>query len=262
MVDVAAHLGCDLAALRDVHLIPRVGEDNVLVSFDRQERATPTPFYKAVAEAARDCGAKTVVFDSQHDLFGGNEVSRVQARTFIGYLRRLALAIDGAVILTAHPSVAGMATGTGTSGSTAWSNAVRSRLYLTRPEYELADDSIRILKTMKQNYGARRDGIELRWENGVFIRTASVTSDPFGEASAAFLDCLDLLTGQGRFVSPSVNSATYAPKIFVRLPQARRCDLHRLQRAMETLFLTKQICLTQHKKPNRHLVEVIARAAQ
>src|SRR5690606_40940583 len=70
------------------------------------------------------------VCSSDLDLFGGDEINRNQVRRFIGMLRALAIAFDTAVVLLSHPSVQGMQTGTGTSGSTAWNNSVRSRLYL------------------------------------------------------------------------------------------------------------------------------------
>ena len=67
-------------------------------------------------------------------MFAGDENSRPQAQEFIGLLKRLARKQNCALLLLAHPSLSGMATGTGMSGSTAWSNSVRSRLYLERGE--------------------------------------------------------------------------------------------------------------------------------
>jgi len=259
MVDIAAHYERPLSDLGNVRLLPRVGEDNVLVHFDRQDRAQPTRLYEDIRDAALKWGARTLVLDSLHDLFGGNEISRTHARQFIGYLRQLALELDGAVVLTAHPSVAGMSTGTGTSGSTAWSNAVRSRLYLTRPTDDDTDDNLRTLKTMKQNYGVRQDGLELRWESGIFVRTAPIGGDPFREAEAAFLNCLDKAVEEGRRVSASPNSGTFAPKVFVRMPQARKLSADKLRRAMDALFAASEIQVIEHRKPNRHTVEVIAR---
>jgi RecA-family ATPase len=261
MVDIAAHLECELRDLDGVHLVPRVGENNVLVEFDRSDRAKPTPFYESLTSAAVASGSRIVVLDSLHDLFGGNEISRPQARQFIGYLRRLALAIDGAVILTAHPSVAGINSGTGTSGSTAWHNAVRSRLYLTRPDDETADDDLRTLKTMKQNYGARREGIDLRWANGVLVPTGAMAGDPFREAHAAFLDCLGKVEAEGRYVSATKNSAAYAPTVFHSMAQSRRLGRARLAKAMEELFAEGKILIGEHVRPNRHRVNAIVRGA-
>jgi hypothetical protein len=77
------------------------------------------------------------------------------------------------VLVLSHPSLAGRASGTGESGSTAWSNSVRSRLYLRRDRdasgYEV-DKNARVLEVMKVNYGPPRDPFGLRWEDGRFIR--------------------------------------------------------------------------------------------
>jgi RecA-family ATPase len=63
------------------------------------------------------------------DMFSGDENSRPQSRQFIGLLKRLARKHDCAFLLLAHPSLTGLNTGSGMSGSTGWNNAVRSRLY-------------------------------------------------------------------------------------------------------------------------------------
>jgi RecA-family ATPase len=184
---IANHFGRSLSDLDCMSLLSRVGMENLLVNFDKHDLAKPTAFYDAIGIQAKDIGARLVVLDSLHDLFGGNEINRVHARQFINYLHRIALDIDGAVILCAHPSVAGMNTGTGTSGSTAWNNAVRSRLYLTRATNEDADPDARLLKTMKSNYGPQGSEIELRWQCGVFVRNAVDNGDPYGQAEIVFL---------------------------------------------------------------------------
>jgi len=117
------------------------------------------------------------VLDTLADVFSGNEVDRNQPRAFIRELRRLALRIQGAVILTQHPSVAGLASGTGSSGSTGWNNSVRSRLYLTTPKTKAGEEASpneRLLKTMKNNHAAAGGKIKLKWQHGVFVRVEDV----------------------------------------------------------------------------------------
>ena len=109
-------------------------------------------------------------------LLAGNENRRPHARQFINALRDIAIATDGAVIVTAHPSLSGRASGTGEAGSTAWHNAVRSRLYLKSEDGE--DDDIRVLKTMKANYGRRGKEMRLKWIDGVFINIGVLESRP------------------------------------------------------------------------------------
>jgi RecA-family ATPase len=152
-------------------LASRVGEDNVLCDFDRRtDEARPSPFYEQIRTRAKMMGAQLVVIDTVADTFGGNENVRPQVRAFVQMLAALARDIDGAIIATAHPSAAGMATGSGYSGSTAWSNTVRSRIYLTRPgeDEEEPDQDVRILKVMKANYGRTGGKMRLKWQEGAF----------------------------------------------------------------------------------------------
>jgi hypothetical protein len=84
--------------------------------------------------------------------------------------------------------------------------------------------------------------------------------DPFHEAEAAFLDCLDKATAEGRYASAHPNSPTFAPKMFSRMPQARGCRKDKLQRAMDSLFSAGRIRIGEVRKANRHTVEAIVRA--
>lgn len=106
---------------------------NLLMTFDADGTGRVTPLYEELLAAAKNFGAQVLVIDTAADVFGGNENIRNQVRQFIAALTRIAMEIDGAVILCAHPSIDGMSKGHGFAGSTAWNNSVRSRLYLTRP---------------------------------------------------------------------------------------------------------------------------------
>jgi RecA-family ATPase len=256
--DIAAHYGASLDALGNMHLAGRVGEDNLLVTFDHRDIAGATPLYHAIAEHAVDIGARLVIFDSLHDVFGGNEIMRTHARQFIGLVRKLALKINGAVLLCAHPSQAGMSSGSGQSGSTGWNNAVRSRLYLTKPNNdEGADDGVRLLKIAKANYAALST-IELTWRNGVLVRNAS-SDDAYGQAAQIFLSCLDKVNAEGRYASPAKTSPAYAPKVFLRMAQAKGIAKKNLELAMERLFAENKIEVGGHRKGNRHHVESIVK---
>ncbi len=95
-----------------------------------------------------------MLIDSLHDVFSGNENFRPEARAFVQGMAKIATMINGAVVVLAHPSLSGLDRGIGTSGSTAWNNAVRSRLYLTLPDTPAIarDTEIRLLTTVKANY--------------------------------------------------------------------------------------------------------------
>jgi RecA-family ATPase len=64
------------------------------------------------------------------DVFGGSEIDRSQVRQFVALTRQIAIAANGYVIMSAHPSLAGINSNNGLSGSTQWHNSVRARGYL------------------------------------------------------------------------------------------------------------------------------------
>ena len=249
---INAHYGVEFAGLGSLTWVSRVGDDAVMMDFDRGDHGRATEFFQQVHDDAQDLGAQLIVLDALHDFFAGNENARSQARQFVNLLCRLALDCDGAVVLTAHPSLTGLATGTGLSGSTAWNNAVRSRLYLMRPkaeEGEEVDDRERTLSRIKANYSGR-DALRLRWEDGVFKAQLPETGI-FGtierrSADRAFLDGLDALSRAGRNVSDSQNAGNYAPRAISRTPQAKGYRIHQLAAAMERLFAEGKICVEEY----------------
>jgi hypothetical protein len=60
---------------------------------------------------------RLVVIDSLHDVFAGNENFRPEDRAFVQAMANIAVAINGAVAVLAHPSQNGLDRGSGTSGS-------------------------------------------------------------------------------------------------------------------------------------------------
>ncbi len=178
------HYRCEPADLAGrVEYAARVGQENILVEFDRRtDQPRFMPLLEQLKEKIRSIGAQIVVLDTLADVFAGNEIVRNQVRRFVSALRKVALEVQGVIILTAHPSLTGMNSGTGLSGSTGWNNSVRSRLYLTRATTrdgnEEEDTNERLLKTMKNNQGPWGGKIRLRWENGVFVRADQAAPAP------------------------------------------------------------------------------------
>ncbi len=183
--NINRHYGCAMKDLEPVQMESRAGRDCVLMSF-RQWGGDGqlTPMYEQLSYAADQHKADIIILDTLADVFSGNEVDRNQPRAFIRALRRLAIKRQGVVILTQHPSVEGLASGTGRSGSTGWNNSVRSRLYLTMPKKRGADQdekptNERLLRTMKSNYGAFGGKVGVTWKDGVFVLTDQPTTAPY-----------------------------------------------------------------------------------
>jgi RecA-family ATPase len=152
--------------LEDVHLMSFVGDDIAIGAFNRQEgRVIATPRLTALERCVRDRMIDSVVLDTLSDVFRGDENEKQQARAFIHLLKGLAIDTDTSILALAHPSLSGMASGAGTSGSVAWNNTCRVRLYFR----SIGDTGIRKLQVMKANYGPADLCVHVRWQRGVYV---------------------------------------------------------------------------------------------
>jgi RecA-family ATPase len=257
---ICAAAGLPFSALRNMRLISGVGEDNTLIRFPRPGApAELTPRYHAIVKAAREFGAKLVIIDGAADTFGGNENDRQMVRQYIGLaLTQMARDIDGAVVLLAHPSRAGLQNGDNSGGSTGWNNSVRSRISLAHATKGDAggNGNGRLLRREKSNYAGRHDEIRLVYGNGVLRALGGPTATPgqsLGQvATATFLACLDEATAANRPASDSTRAGNYAPKLFAKFPKAKAEGLTKeeLAHAMEALFAAGEITMQSYGKPS------------
>jgi RecA-family ATPase len=144
-----------------MHTLAMAGEDSQMVVFDKAGNPSLTKFYRQIAEAAQDYRVKGLGLDVAVDLYGGNEIARRQVRAFMRAIGKLGRMIDGPVIVTSHVSQAGIQSDGGHSASTDWSNASRSRAYLSAPKAEGSepvDPDARVFSRKKANHArsARR----------------------------------------------------------------------------------------------------------
>ncbi len=213
---IVAAEGANFDDLKSLHLAPLVGQDAVLATETSRYAIGPTALFRALESRCQRTRPELVVLDTLSDLFGGDENNRVHARQFVGLLRGLAIRQDCSVLLLAHPSLSGLNSGSGTSGSTGWNNSVRSRLYLERCGSDEDDQDTRILKAKKANYGPVGTEIRIRWDRGVF-RTENGNSGVAlareAKAERVFLAMLDAYQAEGRNVNAS-GGRTYAPTVF------------------------------------------------
>src|SRR5262249_49152047 len=160
--------------------------------------------------------------------YGGNENDRAQGRQFIGILRGMAMAAGAGVFLTSHPSLTGITSGSGLSGSTAWNASVRPPLYFKRATTEKDEEPrphLPLLEVMKSNYGPIGEPITLRWMKGLFLPVGSMSNLEKAAAEQAteqlFLKLLSRFTQQGRNVSDKPTSHGYAPANFAADSEAK-----------------------------------------
>ncbi|MBX3503622.1 MAG: AAA family ATPase [Alphaproteobacteria bacterium] len=247
---INARYGCQMRDLGALTLVSRVAMANELMVFGRNDIGEETALYHQLETRIRESGAQLIVVDTVADTFMGNEIIRPQVRQFLTALRRLALINDGAVLLTGHPSLTGLNSGSGLSGSTAWHNTVRGRLYLTHAPAidgsEEESNDARILKLMKNNYGPSGSALKLTWREHVFVpqseapRARTDTVDRL-EIDNAVLAGLRKLVGDGVLV-PADSHARNGLAVRLRAQAAcRRWNWHSLIAAQERLVAAGRI---------------------
>lgn len=231
------------------------GED-ALLAIDEHFGLIASELFKELDARAADEAPSLIVIDTLADVYPANENDRAKVRQFVGILRGLAIKRQCSVLLLGHPSLTGISSGTGASGSTAWNNSVRSRLYLSRiidGNFEANPDR-RVLTTMKANYGRLGDKTHVKWQTGVFVPEA--TEDGLDKLAAGakaqrvFMKLLDIFTAQGRRVNHAGGS-TYAPKLFAAHPDAEGMTKTAMKGAMESLLAAEKIKIETSGPPSK-----------
>lgn len=231
------------------------GED-ALLAVDSQVALMQTELFKELDRQAASDAPSLIVIDTLADVYPSNENDRAKVRQFIGILRGLALKRGCAVLLLGHPSLTGLSSGTGASGSTAWNNSVRSRLYLSRITdggFE-ADPDRRVMTTMKANYGRVGEETHMKWQAGVFVPEVSAQGlDKLAagaQAQRVFMKLLKAFTAQGRRVNHA-GGTTYAPKQFSEHPDAEGMTKRAMKIAMDSLLAAGKIKIDTEGPPSK-----------
>jgi RecA-family ATPase len=248
-------MGCKFSDLGYMRWVSGVGADNTFLNFDAFGMIEK-PRLAQVADAAKAFGARLLVLDTAADLFAGNENDRHQVRQFIGVLTKIAIEIGGAVLLNAHPSRTGLSNGNFDGGSTAWSNSVRSRWSLARPDAvngEQEDTDARVLTRRKANYARAGEDIRLQWVDGALLPRVAGGGDLSGADRAAaetvFLELLASRWKQGMAVSHSSRSGNHAPRVFGRCAERRGYSQKDFEAAMGRLFDARRIAAVPYGRP-------------
>ena len=240
--DIADYYGTTREDLKaaGLHAIARVGKDAILALPDHDGRIRPTKIFEQLHRNAVAIKPKLIVIDTSADVFGGNELSRVQVGQFINLLRKLAIDAGAAVVLISHPSLRGLESGSGISGSTAWHNRPRARIYLLsvkEDEQEIEDE--REIEFKKNNYGPKGETIHLYWKDGVFTDLTIKSATSTVSADQLFLQLLDRYSREGRTVNDK-RGPSFAPTKFSMEPEAKESRVGEKDFAQAMLRLFQQ----------------------
>jgi RecA-family ATPase len=263
---IVEHYGASFAELgKSLHALSLAGTDAIMAAPNKAGLIEPTGLFKQVHEAARDISPRLIIVDNSADVFAGNENDRAQVRQFITLLRGVAIDANAGLILTSHPSLTGISTGSGLSGSTAWNASVRSRLYFKRATTdrdEEPDSDRRVLEVMKSNYGPTGRTMALRWSNGLFLPIAGTGSSLDKLAAEqrvddVFLGLLAQFESQGRNVSDKPTAPSYAPAMFCRESTAKGMRKVELADAMRRLFAANRLHVGHYGRPSRPYAKLV-----
>jgi RecA-family ATPase len=263
---VAAHLGTTRQDLfdRGLRVLCFAGQDAVLAQADHSGNIKLTPLFDQLRREALQLRPKLIVLDTVADVFAGKENDRTQTRQFVTRQRGLAIETDSTIVIAAHPSLTGIASDTGLSGSTAWHNSVRARMYFKPAPGD--DMTLRVLEIKKNNYGPLAENILLRWKNGVYVvepgkgTLARMAAEQ--EIDHLFLTLLRRLTDQGRNVSDKI-SPSYAPSVFANEPDAlaAKASKKTFAEAMTRLFAARKIRVVPFGSPSKMRSKIVEAGA-
>lgn len=226
-----------------------------------------TPTFTALRKFVQEHSIGLILIDNASDVYDASEIDRGRVRSFMRSLTIIARENCAGVVLLAHVDKGtsrGERPGTESySGSTAWHNSSRSRLFLSREK----DWPALMLEHHKCNVGPLQPVLHLLWpEGGVPVLDEALqpsTQAIFdGVTTKALLRLIAEFTGRGESVSASANSPANAYKMFEkepslpkRLKRAALFDL--LRRAERSGYVCRTILRTAGRK-DREIWEVTA----
>lgn len=250
--------GINPQTLGGLHIVDGT-EHPELYSAESRGPGEPTLAYAELARLVQSCRAGLVIVDNASDAFGGDEIQRRQVRAFMRALMATAKENNAAVILLAHvdknTSRARRAEGgEGYSGSTAWHNSARSRLFMSR-----AEDGTLTLEHQKSNLGRMCEPLALEWPEGGLPQAVQALSPVVQGISdrvntKALLRLIAEFSERGEHVTTATTSRTHAAKLLASestyprgMKPAEVFDL--LRRAERAGHLVRELYRGADRKP-------------
>lgn len=239
-------------------IVPRQGLDNALVTTEFG-RIISTSVLALLKQQAADEGATVVILDNAGQLFGGSENDRHSVTAFLNWLVG---ALPGmAVMLLAHPS---RGLNSEFSGSSAWENVARTRLYLgaTLPDQKTEEEpsaDVRYLSRRKSNYSPK-DYRRCVYKEGVLVPDEQEAAGGVigtlraAKAERAVVDSLKRLAEMGIHATDGTTSPRYLPRAMHDYKLAEGLTREEICTAMRQLMLDGkllrgEVARTERRQP-------------
>ena len=242
-----ADAGLDAFA-ENLVIVPRHGLENTIVSSEFG-KLLYSPLLEDLREQVNDLHAEVVILDNVGQLYGGGENDRHAVTAFLNALSG-ALG-PRALMLLAHPS---RSAGSEFSGSSAWENVARTRLYLganlpdAKPSEETEPaDNVRYLARRKANYSPKD------WHKLIYAEGALTPEEaPVGAGGMigylrdeatdrVTLDGLRRLQEMSIDSTESSNSPSFLPRLLLEYKLADGRNRAELASAMRRLISANRI---------------------
>ena len=251
--------GINPAELAGLHIVDGTANPE-LFACEGRGPGDVTPAYGELLALVQQTGAGLVIVDNASDAYGGDEIQRRQVRAFMRALAVIAREGDAAVLLLAHvdkgTSRKERSDTEGYSGSTAWHNSARSRIFMSR------DDGVLTLAHQKSNLAKLREPLMLEWPDGGLPQAVQSLS-PMVQGISDRVDTKALLkliaefSERGEHVTTATTSRTHAAKLLAgesTYPKGRKpADVFDLLRKAER---AGQLVRVMRSAENRHQKEV------
>lgn len=252
--------GKTMADLEDrILLFDRTEQDNTMLRLDKTFDVQPNRLWNDFLLTMERAEPSLIVIDGLWNIYDGPENNRGIAYKVVTRLKEIVQATGATVLVTAHPSLSGMASGEGTSGSTAWNGAWRFRLLLDRPERNGIE---RRLKSMKQNYGRDDDAIPLAWDDeaGVFVHdiaeSGTIATLKREAERQRFVDTLWKVVKAGRRVTMGGRQAmSHVTKVYAQERDWRGYPAAKLEKLAQECWDNGLVRMGQVRDHSRRRIE-------
>jgi AAA domain len=262
-VAINAHLGVTMNDLGRIFIMPRRGLENTLMELEFG-KPTLTGQFVVLREQVNDLLIDLLILDNIGQTYGGNESDRHQVTKFVNSILGLVPDRPFAPVFLGHPA---RANNSEFSGSSAWENACRMRMYMGNKlpdqetddeESDATDPDIVYLCRRKTNY-SQKDWRRLHYQNGLFVPEGlrngrkAEKEPPSYFAQQAVLKAMPKLIAMGLCPSDSKNSLDYLPKNIIEKGLADNHPRRELIDAMNFLMTAGRLKRAPNagKYPNR-----------
>ncbi|MES2898687.1 MAG: AAA family ATPase [Pseudomonadota bacterium] len=259
---ICRHLGVDPQEVQEqLTILDLTDTDPALfceVSTGGVKSGAPTAAYDKLSRYVEDREVDFLIIDNASDTYDANEIERARVRGFIRSLAQLVKQRNGAVLLLAHvdkSTARGVAAGQGYSGSTAWNNSVRSRLFMSEKNGGVQ------MEHEKSNFGPKADPMQLQWTADGVLAAAGAMPEIDGinqqiddRNKLLILSMIDELYMRAEYIAPASNSPVNAYKM---LQGEKKMPAKICRSTMVTLLRESEreglLIKEEYPGPNRHI---------